>query len=125
MPDKFDEGVLYVSKEFGIAGHLCACGCENKVFTPIDVTEWDIKINNGKVSMWPSIGNGQLPCKSHYLILNDNIIWLNNINYQQYLRNLNSAHEARKKYYKEMDNNKSIFSNIKIFLKKLFKLFKK
>jgi hypothetical protein len=43
MPTELKPGVLYVSEEFGIAIHLCACGCESKIKTPLGPTEWSVK----------------------------------------------------------------------------------
>jgi uncharacterized protein DUF6527 len=35
LPRELAPVILYVSEEFGVAGHLCACGCGNKVVTPL------------------------------------------------------------------------------------------
>lgn len=40
MPKELRPGILYVSEEFDIAMHLCACGCGSKIKTPLGVTEW-------------------------------------------------------------------------------------
>ena len=53
-------GVLYVSEKYAVAGHLCACGCGNKVITPLRPEEWSFTEHNGLPSLWPSIGNWQL-----------------------------------------------------------------
>lgn len=70
LPKELKEGFLYVSNEFGVAGHLCPCGCKNKIITPLDPTEWSFKEVDDKPTLFPSIGNWQLPCKSHYWITN-------------------------------------------------------
>jgi hypothetical protein len=86
MPEVEDmrQGVLYVSKSC-IAVHLCLCGCGGRVVTPLDkivteteeiVTEstegwWILTEKQGKVSMTPSIGNYDFPCRSHYIITNN------------------------------------------------------
>jgi len=76
MPKKLEHGILYVSKEFGCAQHLCACGCNNKVHTPIDgAYKWDFTDNEGKATLHPSIGSFQIPCKSHYIIKDGKINW--------------------------------------------------
>ena len=75
LPKELEEGYLYVSEEFGIAGHLCACGCKSKVITPLEPSEWSIKVVDGKPSLYPSIGNWELPCKSHYWITDGTIEW--------------------------------------------------
>ena len=75
LPTELESGILYVSKKYGVAGHLCPCGCENKIITPLDPTEWRLTVKKGKPSLYPSIGNWQLPCKSHYWINDGEIVW--------------------------------------------------
>lgn len=73
LPRELAPGILYVSEEFGVAGHLCACGCGNKVITPLGPAEWKFSERNGRPTLHPSIGNWQLPCRSHYVIANGQI----------------------------------------------------
>jgi hypothetical protein len=70
MPDVFEPGKLYISKKFDVAIHICLCGtCGLQVVTPLGDGEWNIlEHESGKVSLSPSIGNYQYPCKSHYII---------------------------------------------------------
>lgn len=75
MPEMLSQGVLYVSDEYEIACHLCACGCGSKVFTPLGPAEWAVTVRSGKPSLWPSIGSWALPCRSHYWITNGQIHW--------------------------------------------------
>lgn len=75
LPIHLEEGVLYVSEEFEIAGHLCPCGCGSKIITPLGVNEWTFSVYNGKPTLKPSIGNWQLPCQSHYWIDGGKILW--------------------------------------------------
>lgn len=75
MPKELQPGVLYVSEEFGIAAHLCACGCGSKVRTPLGPTDWTLEETACGPSLHPSIGNWQLPCQSHYWIRRGQIDW--------------------------------------------------
>jgi hypothetical protein len=75
LPKELSPGVLYVSNEYGVAGHLCACGCGNKVITPLGPTEWRVTESANGPTLWPSIGNWQQPCRSHYVITNGRIQW--------------------------------------------------
>ncbi len=75
IPKKIEPGILYVSEEFGTAIHICPCGCGNKISTPITPPNWSLKIIRGKPTLYPSIGNWQLPCRSHYWIAKGEIIW--------------------------------------------------
>ena len=67
VPKQLEPGILYVSKEFAVAAHLCACGCGNKVSVPLDPAEWTLSERDGSATLHPSIGNWQLPCRSHLL----------------------------------------------------------
>lgn len=75
IPTNIDDGKLYYSRKYGTATHLCACGCGSKVVTPCKPGFWDMKILDGKPTLSPSIGNFQLPCKSHYFIRDGKVIW--------------------------------------------------
>lgn len=75
MPDVLAEGVLYISQPFEVAIHLCACGCGNKVVTPLGAGGWTLTNDEGKVTLHPSIGNFQIPCKTHYWIRANQVIW--------------------------------------------------
>lgn len=75
MPKTLEPGVLYFAEEFGTAAHLCACGCGTKVRTPIGPTEWAIEDGPKGVTLCPSVGNWQHPCRSHYWITDGEIEW--------------------------------------------------
>src|ERR1700723_2527353 len=75
LPKELAPGVLYVSEEFDIAMHLCACGCGSKVKTPLGVTEWSVEETKSGPTLRPSVGNWQQPCRSHYLITRGEVIW--------------------------------------------------
>jgi hypothetical protein len=73
--DQLMDGVLYVSIEFGLAVHLCACGCGEKVVTPFSPAEWSMTYDGESVSLQPSIGNWSFDCRSHYWINRNQITW--------------------------------------------------
>lgn len=75
IPDEVEEGVLYISTTYATSIHKCACGCGELVVTPIRPTDWTLIWNGDTVTMKPSIGNWSLPCQSHYLIIENEIIW--------------------------------------------------
>ena len=75
VPRTLEPGILYVSEEFGAALHLCACGCGLKVSTPISPTDWDFEESSKGATLYPSVGNWQQPCRSHYFIRDGKIIW--------------------------------------------------
>lgn len=75
MPKQLQQGKLYFSEEYETAAHLCACGCGAKVRTPLCSTEWSLTESAKGPSLYPSIGNWQLPCRSHYWIKDGAVIW--------------------------------------------------
>jgi hypothetical protein len=68
IPEHLAPGVLYVSMEYGTAAHSCCCGCGEEVVTPFTPTDWKMSFDGETISLWPSIGNWNLPCRSHYVI---------------------------------------------------------
>ena len=76
IPNHLVYGVIYVSVEFCTANHLCCCGCGLEVVTPLAPESWRLIYNGETVSLHPSIGNWQFPCKSHYWIIDNEIVWV-------------------------------------------------
>lgn len=75
IPVDLAPGSLYISMLFETAVHLCACGCGSRVVTPLGRRDWTLTFD-GTVSLRPSIGNGQQPCRSHYYIRANQIDWM-------------------------------------------------
>lgn len=73
IPSELKEGTLYISIPYTTAVHLCACGCGITVVTPIAPPEWQLLWDGDTVSLHPSIGNWQFPCRSHYWIRRNRI----------------------------------------------------
>lgn len=73
IPDQLDEGILYVSVEYATAIHNCVCGCGQQVVTPLSPTDWELKYDGKTVSLYPSIGNWNFACQSHYWITKNKI----------------------------------------------------
>lgn len=80
FPPKIDsmrEGELYIlATETPSSIHLCPCGCKNIVVLPHDKDGWKLTDKNGKITMRPSVGSFNLPCKSHYYITDNKVEWL-------------------------------------------------
>ena len=74
IPSTLQEGIIYVSLKHKIVAHLCACGCGHRIDTPLDPEEWKLTYDGETISLWPSIGNWDLPCRSHYFITNNKAI---------------------------------------------------
>lgn len=91
FPSALETGVLYVSSQFSTAAHLCACGCQRDVVTPLSPAQWVLTFD-GSVSVRPSIGNWALPCQSHYVIDHGTIRWARGFSRDEIQRNRESDH---------------------------------
>ena len=74
VPASLEAGKLYVSLMYRTSTHLCGCGCGTKVVLRLSPRHWCVILNGETVSMYPSVGNWQLPCRSHYWIRDGRII---------------------------------------------------
>jgi Family of unknown function (DUF6527) len=59
IPKQLSPGILYVSEKYSVAGHLCACGCGNKVITPLGPAEWSFTERG--VASGPRSATGNCP----------------------------------------------------------------
>lgn len=76
MPDKLEEGRLYISESRNLAMHKCCCGCGEEVVTPLNTKAgWKVIKHGEMVSLHPSIGNWNFACDSHYWIKNNVVDW--------------------------------------------------
>lgn len=75
MPNIINQGILYISMQYTTAIHLCACGCGEKVVTPLSPDDWKLTFNGETISLYPSIGNWNFPCRSHYWIKNSQVVY--------------------------------------------------
>lgn len=75
IPDMLEDNIIYISDEYQLAIHLCMCGCKNQVVTSLGSNHWSYNIKDNKVSLYPSIGNWNFNCRSHYWISNNKILW--------------------------------------------------
>ena len=67
--------MIYVAIEFGTVLHKCACGCGSQVATPLAPRGWSLTYDGETISLHPSVGNWNLPCRSHYWIRNNQAVW--------------------------------------------------
>lgn len=120
LPKELAPGILYVSDEYAVAGHLCACGCGNKVITPLGPTEWSFTEQNGRPSLWPSIGSWQLPCRSHYVIAAGQIMPAGQWTEAQIAAGRHSEELRRQAYYAEKDSERSLWRRFWRFVRSMF-----
>ena len=74
IPELLEPGFVYVSMRYATAVHLCCCGCGREIVTPLSPAQWRLSFDGESISLHPSIGNWNLPCRSHYFIRNANVI---------------------------------------------------
>ncbi|UIK04772.1 DUF6527 family protein [Neorhizobium galegae] len=75
IPEDLSSGVLYVSKRYSTASHLCCCGCGLEVVTPLNPAKWRLVESGHSASLSPSVGNWSFPCRSHYWITGNQVRW--------------------------------------------------
>jgi hypothetical protein len=75
IPDTLEPGALYISERFCTCSHLCCCGCGEEVVTPLSEAEWQLIREGNLVSLWPSVGNWDYACRSHYVIEHNQVHW--------------------------------------------------
>jgi len=76
IPERPSAGTLYISTDYGTAVHLCGCGCGWEVVTPLSPAGWHIVFDGKSVSLYPSIGNWEFECQSHYWISSGLVVWV-------------------------------------------------
>jgi len=74
IPEQLEPGVIYISMDYATAAHSCCCGCGEQVITPFTPTDWKLMFDGETVSLWPSIGNWNFPCRSHYIIRHSRVL---------------------------------------------------
>ena len=129
IPSTLESGVLYVSMEYGTATHLCACGCGNKVVTPITPTDWQLFYDGESVTLQPSIGNWSFPCESHYWIRASSVEWAPKWSKHMIEDGRVNDHHAKSRYFDEKNASNDIkiedrtgtFERLKTWFKNLFK----
>ncbi|ANL39261.1 DUF6527 family protein [Rhizobium phaseoli] len=75
IPAHLSPGVLYISKRYSTASHLCCCGCGLEVVTPLNPAKWRLVESGVAASLSPSVGNWSFPCRSHYWITGNQVRW--------------------------------------------------
>lgn len=120
VPRDLAPGVLYVSLEYAVAAHLCACGCGAKVVTPLGPAEWSFTELGGRPSLCPSIGNWQLPCRSHYVISDGQIHWAKAWSDAQVIAGRNAEESRRRDYYIARERGRSIWRRAWNWILRLF-----
>lgn len=103
IPTDIEENVLYISIPFCTAIHKCVCGCGKEVVTPLSPTDWRLTFDGKTVSLYPSIGNWNFECRSHYWIRNNEIEYAARWNEREIRLGRNNDLEHKKEHFEEPD----------------------
>lgn len=106
MPLILQEGILYVSLENEVVGHLCPCGCGCKVLIRIGKAGWDYTEDKGKVTLFPSLGNWELPCRSHYWIRKNKIKLASSWTDEEIEEGKQSDIEKKRQYFEDIERHR-------------------
>lgn len=117
IPEKLESGILYISRKYRTASHLCCCGCGLKVVTPLNPAKWQLTDHGQTVSLYPSIGNWSFPCRSHYWIDHGQIKWARAMSAQQIS---NVQKRDRRDAARFATRNMGVFSHFGELLKRWF-----
>ncbi len=107
MPKELKPCVLYVSKEFKTAAHLCACGCGAKIRTSLAATEWSFEETDSGPSLYPSVGNWQQKCQSHYWINSGEVRWADKWSPEQIAIGRYGEEKRRRNHYDTIDRQQN------------------
>jgi hypothetical protein len=75
IPEELEERIIYVSIPYATAVHKCLSGCGQEVVTPLSPRYWELVFDGETISLYPSVGNWSLPCRSHYWIRRNTVKW--------------------------------------------------
>lgn len=104
MPSILEPGVLYVSEKYRTAAHLCACGCGEKIRTQLGPLGWKFTSQRQGPSLYPSIGNWQKPCRSHYFIKSGLVVWATALTEVEVLYGRQAELKHRDAYFREQNS---------------------
>ena len=100
MPASLEPGVLYVSAKYRTAAHLCACGCGEKVRTQLGDLGWRLSEGRSGPTLYPSIGNWQKPCRSHYFIRDGRVLWQGDWTQEEVMEGRKAEELRRDEYFR-------------------------
>jgi hypothetical protein len=106
IPDKIPYGILFICIRYKTAVHQCVCGCGNEVVTPISPTDWQISFDGQSVSLHPSIGNWNFPCRSHYWIAHNTVYHSNSWSEEEVKTGREKDQQKKKLFFKKKKKEK-------------------
>lgn len=92
-----------MSMEYKSIIHLCLCGCGKKVVTPLSPTGWKMTFDGKTITVYPSIGNWSLSCRSHYWITNSQVEWAKQWSQERIDAGFAHNAELKRAYYEDKE----------------------
>lgn len=112
IPEQLEPGIIYISMEFATAAHGCCCGCGEQVVTPLTRTDWELTFDGETVSLWPSIGNWNFACRSHYIIRKSRIFGAEPWDDDRVDRNRRWDKQRKEEFYGKSNNTEEFPKSI-------------
>jgi len=103
IPGSLEDGIVYVSIEYGTAVHMCLCGCGEEVVTPLSPIDWKLIYDGETVSLSPSIGNWSFKCQSHYWIIQNRVRWARKLSAEEVQAGREADLRRKRRYYVDGD----------------------
>ena len=120
IPDALEDGTLYISMKYATVIHKCACGCGSEIVTPLSPIDWKLKFDGVSITLDPSVGNWSYRCQSHYLIIENRVIWSDRWARSRIEENRQEYRElAERSYQTETSKDRSLFSTKALSLTRL------
>jgi len=107
IPEHLKDGTLYISYKYGTAVHKCACGCAEEVVTPLNPTDWSIRMDANGPTLHPSIGNWSFACRSHYLIRDGGVVWAKQMTRQQIEKGRARDRATKEAYFAQVNRERA------------------
>jgi hypothetical protein len=107
IPDQLQDGVLYISERYGTVVHKCCCGCGEEVVTPLTPADWQLRKEGNNVTLFPSIGNWNFHCQSHYWIRRNRVEWARAMTKQQICRVQERDRQDKVRYVAQVNARKA------------------
>lgn len=103
LPDRLADETLYISIAYATVAHTCCCGCGCEVVTPLSPTDWQLTFDGETISLYPSIGNWNFPCRAHYWIENNGVRWAPRWTEREIAAGRLKDRVAKKRYFNKAD----------------------
>lgn len=97
--EDLEDDVLYISLEYGTIIHKCCCGCGKEVVTPLSPTDWKLTYDGETITLFPSIGNWNFDCQSHYWIKNSKVIMAGKLSKSEIEKGRQYDKYSKQKYF--------------------------